>query len=95
MGLLVKLRNFLFRPRIANCCGCNGKDITVEVWEGKDEGKGYWFSSIHCDTCGRERITYSHISEDDAVNRIIDQWNDEMSFWKYHTRQYKKHHSWS
>ena len=87
MGVLERLRSLLFTPRIANCCSCHGKDITVWSWE-KD---GTFYAKIQCDTCGREKVFNGGDSEDDILAYTINKWNDECDFWKHHERTAKQH----
>lgn len=87
MSVLTGLRNLLLRPRISNCCGCHGKDITVWSWE-KD---GEFFAKIQCDKCKREKTFSGGDSEDDIINYTITKWNDECNFWNYHERSARSH----
>ena len=82
MSVLEGLRNLFLWPRIANCCACHSKDITVQSWESEDA----YFAQVTCDHCGRNKTVYTDSSEDDAIKYAISKWNDECNFWNYHDR---------
>ena len=78
MAILTALRNLFFGPRIANCCACNSKNVTVELFDDKN---GLHYASVSCDDCERRRTLYSEKSEKDAMYAVLSRWNEEYDYY--------------
>ena len=91
MTIFKKLGTLLFGPSLSHCYVCGKGDISIEVW--RDEKEKCFFACIRCEDCGHERITYSLTSEEDAIKKLTNLWNEETSFERLLERHFKRHHA--